>query len=185
MRRSWSCSSGSSSCRYCDSSVAAVFVFISGAASDVAPCWRAISPPVRAPRVNFRFGDHERREHGNMQHRYGDEAYPSGGGQLRRYTDSSRHRRINRRPFGSGTGSPNSLAVSIQRRIASCALARACSCVRTRDSRGRARERNQSSLRGHRRRFLRRAAAAAPRGDRMYTQSRYHGERIHDFEMGE
>ncbi len=37
--------------------------------------------------------------------------------------------KMRRRPFGSGIGSPNSVAVSIQRRIASCALARDASGV--------------------------------------------------------
>ena len=37
--------------------------------------------------------------------------------------------KISRRPLGSGTGSPNSFAASIHNRIASCALARAPSCV--------------------------------------------------------
>ncbi len=52
-------------------------------------------------------------------------AMPSGGRPLARTGQA----RIRRRPLGCGIGSPNSLAVSIQRRIASCALPRALSCV--------------------------------------------------------
>lgn len=39
------------------------------------------------------------------------------------------HAKIKRRPFGSGTRSPSSFAVSIHRRIASCELPSASSCV--------------------------------------------------------
>ena len=47
----------------------------------------------------------------------------------RRRLSPGHQAKIRRRPLGSGIGSPNSLAVSIQRRMASCALPRASSCV--------------------------------------------------------